>query len=232
MNVFGLLTYVCIQGITPGPSNFMSFYSSATYGIRGAKGYLFGTCAGFFVKMLLCGLLDLTLAAYVPQLVPYLKWFGAAYLVYLALHIIWPDIKSLLAKRKASADSAAAVPADGQADVGSTDVGNTDTPVPANDALPTQGITTKFSGGILLQVMNIKSWLMGLTLYSVYIIPYSTNVGPIFFWTVIVLFIMILCTLTWASFGNAIKRIYATYRLPFDIVMTLLLLYSAVTAAL
>lgn len=42
----------------------------------------------FFIKMLLCGILNVALADVLPEIVPYLKWLGAAYMLYLAIHIL------------------------------------------------------------------------------------------------------------------------------------------------
>ncbi len=193
MDISALLIYVLIQGITPGPSNFMALYTSATLGIRGARGYLFGTMSGFFVKMLLCGLLNIALASLVPGLVPILKWVGAAYLVYLAVSIFLSGKKEQPEKPMVAAT---------------------------------------FMGGILLQALNMKSWIMGLTLFSLYVVPYTTKMLDILFWSVITLAIMFSCTLIWAVFGNSIKNVYAKYRLPLSIGMSLLLLYSAVKAVL
>lgn len=193
MDISALLIYVLIQGITPGPSNFMALYTSATLGIRGAGGYLLGTSSGFFVKMLLCGLLNIALASLVPGLVPILKWVGAAYLVYLAVSIFLSGKKEQQEKPMVAAT---------------------------------------FMGGILLQVLNMKSWIMGLTLFSLYVVPYTTKMLDILFWSIVTLAIMFSCTMIWAVFGNSIKNVYAKYRLPLSIGMALLLLYSAVKAVL
>lgn len=193
MDVSALLIYLMVQGITPGPSNLMSLYTSAALGFRGARGYRIGTMTGFMVKILLCGLLNMMLAAVVPGLVPYLKWVGAAYLLYLAAHILFAG---------------------------------------KNQQQAQQNIAATFWGGILLQVLNIKSWVMGLTMFSLYIIPFTTAIQDILFWTLVTFPIMLVCTLIWSLFGNAIKRIYEEHRLALSIVMAALLLYSAVSAVL
>ncbi|MDL2236051.1 LysE family transporter [Christensenellaceae bacterium OttesenSCG-928-L17] len=198
MNVGALLVYLVVQGITPGPSNFMSLYTAATFGFRGGRPYRMGSLTGFCVKMLLCGLLNMLLADVLPDLVPVLKWVGVAYLLYLAVHII----------------------VSGRKQAKQNDDGNANAP---------QGLAATFLGGITLQVMNIKSWIMGLTAFSMYITPYTTAWTNILFWTLVMGAIMFACTLLWAGFGNAMKRVYAKYRLPCDIVFAAALVYSAIS---
>lgn len=211
MDSAGLLIYIFIQGITPGPSNFMSFYTSATYGLKGALRFLSGTITGFTAKMLLCGLLNLLLAATVPQLIPYLKWVGAAYLLYLAVHIVYAGWKEERAKKAAAQQG-----------------------VQQEEQLapPQKGVSATFLGGILLQVLNIKSWLLCLTIFSVYIMPYTMQMGVLLLWSLISVAIMVFSTMVWALGGQAIKTVYAKYRLWFDLLMAAVILYCAVKAVL
>lgn len=197
MDASAAVIYLLTQGITPGPSNFMSMYSSARFGLKGAKGYLFGTMTGYTVKSLLCGVLAIALAAILPAVVPYLKWLGAAYLLYLAIHIL------LTARKKAKAP----------------------------DAEESAGSAT-FMSGILLQCLNMKSWMCCLTLFSAYVIPYDQSLTAVLLWTGVSILVMGACTLVWAVGGHAIQRIYSRYEFPFNILMALLLVYCAVTAVL
>ncbi len=194
MNASALLIYMVIQLITPGPSNFMAMFSAARYGLKGAKGYLLGTSTGYAIKTLLCGVLSLALALVLPQVVPYLKWVGGAYFVYLAIHI-------LLDGRKPLSDEEG------------------------------EGSST-FMSGILLQCLNMKSWIFCLSMFSVYITPYTTDIGTLLLWGFISVMVMVPCTLAYAVFGSAIKKVYNKYRWPCSIVMAAALLYCAVMAVL
>lgn len=211
MDSAGLFIYIFIQGITPGPSNLMSFYTAATYGLKGASRFLGGTVAGFTAKMLLCGLLNLLLAAVVPQLFPYLKWVGAAYLVYLAVHIVHAGWKEERARKAAAQQGQEEAPLAGP---------------------PQKGVSATFLGGILLQVLNIKSWLLCLTIFSVYIMPYTMQMQVLLLWTLISVAIMVFSTMVWALGGQVIKAVYAKYRLWFDLLMAAVILYCAVKAVL
>lgn len=217
MDISALFIYLFVQAMTPGPNNFMVFYIGANFGFKGVLKFASGSASGFFVKILLCGALNVVLASVVPGLVPYLKWFGAAYLVYLAVHVVLSGIKHVKAEKAALQLAAEAG--------GETLADNTQ-----NEEQPIKGIGITYWGGIMLQVLNMKSWVLGLTVFSVYVMPYTTATGDIALCVLIAMFNMLLGTTTWATFGSSIKKIYGKYRIQFDIVMALALLYCAITA--
>lgn len=76
MNYAPLLLYIVITCITPGPNNIMCMYLGAHCGLRGARKFMTASIAMFFIKMLLCGILNVALADVLPEIVPYLKWLG------------------------------------------------------------------------------------------------------------------------------------------------------------
>lgn len=88
MDYPALLLYIAVSMVTPGPSNLMTLYCSLHYGLRGAMNYMVGSATGFSVRMFLCGALNVLLARVIPQIVPYLKWVGAVYMLYLAWHML------------------------------------------------------------------------------------------------------------------------------------------------
>ena len=79
-----LILFLVIQSITPGPNNLTCLYLGASYGFRGARSYLFSSLFFLFLKALLCGFLNMALASTIPNMVQYLKWLGAAFMLYLA----------------------------------------------------------------------------------------------------------------------------------------------------
>lgn len=93
MNYASLMLYIVITCITPGPNNIMCMYLGAHCGLRGARKFMTASIAMFFIKMLLCGILNVALADVLPEIVPYLKWLGAAYMLYLAIHILMDGFK-------------------------------------------------------------------------------------------------------------------------------------------
>ena len=89
-----------------------------------------------------------------------------------------------------------------------------------------------YGAGILLQLLNMKSWVAALSVFSVYVVPYTTALWAIFAGSFTMLGLLITASLSWCLFGRAIKNVYETYRLPLSIVMALSLVYCAVTALL
>ena len=94
------LIYVVVTTFTPGPNNILAMSNAARDGYRGTLRFLAGIFSGFWLVMALCGLLNALLVGLLPQVRAWLVWLGAAYMVYLALHI-------LLAKPKPQGERAA-----------------------------------------------------------------------------------------------------------------------------
>lgn len=86
-NFYPFLTYVVVTTFTPGPNNFLSMSNALRYGYRNTLRFLIGVTTGFLVVMLISGALNVVLVNVVPQLRHWLNWFGAAYMLYLAVHI-------------------------------------------------------------------------------------------------------------------------------------------------
>ena len=189
-----MILYLAATAFTPGPNNLMCMYLGANYGLKGSRKFIVASMGSVFVKALLCGLLNVALAAVIPSVVPVLKWAGAAYMLYLA----WTMLKSGTKKEEAA---------------------------------ERQGEST-YSAGILLQILNMKSWVSALSLFSVYVVPYTTALWAIVTGSGIMLALLIAASLSWCLFGRAIKNVYNQYKLPLSIVMALSLVYCAVTAVL
>lgn len=86
-NFYPFLTYVLVTTFTPGPNNILSMSNALRFGYRKTLRFLAGVTAGFLVLMLISGALNVALVNMVPQIHLWLNWFGAAYMVYLAVHI-------------------------------------------------------------------------------------------------------------------------------------------------
>jgi cysteine/O-acetylserine efflux protein len=81
------LIYVVVTTFTPGPNNILSMSNAARDGYKGTLRFLAGIFTGFWLIMGLCGLLNVVLVSLLPQVRSWLEWLGAAYMIYLALHI-------------------------------------------------------------------------------------------------------------------------------------------------
>ena len=83
------LPYALITTFTPGPNNLMSLYSVSTAGWSKARNVIFGIFAGFSCLIVAVLLFCHELSVYVPELVKYLRYVGAAYIIWLAYHIVF-----------------------------------------------------------------------------------------------------------------------------------------------
>ena len=85
--VAAYLPYAFVTAYTPGPNNILSLYSVGQKGWKKGKNTLFGIAAGFFSVMVVCAVLCFWMARYIPSLSNVLKYVGAAYILWLAVHI-------------------------------------------------------------------------------------------------------------------------------------------------
>lgn len=192
MNISAFLIYCVVMAITPGPNNLMSLYLGAKGGFRYFAKFFGGSMTGLFVKCTLCGLLNVLLAEKIPAIVPYLKWLGALYMLYLAFGMVRSGLKK-----------------------------------EEDDTKSGEGT---FRSGIFLQVLNIKSWVAALSIFSVYVIPFTTAVSAILLAALTFSFVCAVASLLWCGFGTAIQKLYRRFRLPLSIVFALTLVYCAWSA--
>lgn len=87
-NFYPFITYVFVITFTSGPNNILSMSNGLRSGYRRTLGFLSGMTTGFFVVMLISGMLNVALVSVVPQIRFWLNLFGAAYMIYLAVHIV------------------------------------------------------------------------------------------------------------------------------------------------
>lgn len=85
--LFAYLPYAAVTAFTPGPNNILALYSVSRDGWKKGKNTILGMSAGFLCVMLICALFCYELAKYVPSLSYYLKYVGAIYIIWLAIHV-------------------------------------------------------------------------------------------------------------------------------------------------
>ena len=76
--------FALISSITPGPNNTMLLASGAAFGFRRTLPHMLGVTGGFFLMVLSIGLGFGALFRAFPGLYDWLRYLGAAYLIYLA----------------------------------------------------------------------------------------------------------------------------------------------------
>ncbi len=85
--ILSYLPYTLVTAFTPGPNNIVSLYAISQQGWRRGKDVVLGIAVGFLCVMLLCAVCCYQLAQIAPALTGVLKYVGAAYIVYLAIHV-------------------------------------------------------------------------------------------------------------------------------------------------
>ena len=103
--------YAITGGWSPGPNNVLLLASAGQFGAKPLRPLILGIWSGLITVMLICGLGCQTLGSILPGIVPYAKYVGAVYILYLAY---------LTIRRQPPADGAE------NADVGTTPLGYRD----------------------------------------------------------------------------------------------------------
>ncbi len=91
--------------------------------------------------------------------------------------------------------------------------------------------TNTFFSGMTLQFINPKVIIYGITAQSVFIIPYFKSGFSLLMFSIFLAFTGFVSTAVWALFGSLMQRFILKYRLQFNIVMALLLVYCAVSVS-
>lgn len=82
------LMYTYLTGITPGPANLCSLSAALRYGRKAALNQWRGLFTGFFLVSMASVLVTWLLGSALKDYVGYLSWIGAAYILWLAYHIL------------------------------------------------------------------------------------------------------------------------------------------------
>ena len=85
-----------------------------------------------------------------------------------------------------------------------------------------------FKSGFLLAITNIKMLLYFITIFTVYIIPYSSGLNNLFIHGLFILIISLSAWLTWGAAGSLLQKVIMQYYRPFNILMGIILLWCAV----
>lgn len=188
-----LITFALVTTFTPGPNNVSSAAMGVLHGYRKSFKYLLGIITGFFFMILVSAWVASSVLAFFPWLQTWLKYIGAAYILYLAV-----------ATLKASYN------------------------LDAGDHKP-----LGFINGLLLQVLNPKLMVYGLTLFSTFLAPIVHDPRLLLLAALCADFLAFSSVSLWALFGAAIARYLAQPRLRMAVnaVLALFLVYSALELA-
>lgn len=137
------LSYALIAAVTPGPNNILALGSAAAHGLRRSAPCSRACARAFWPVMLLCASVGLALQRALPDLADRLVWPGAIYILWLAGH--------LAVQKVADSGEAKAREKSGE-NRGTRPLG--------------------FWSGFVLQFVNGKILLCGLTALSVFVLPH------------------------------------------------------------
>ncbi len=190
LDLIPLLSFVLITTYTPGPNNISSTSMGVRYGYRRSLRYLLGITTGFFLVMLLCGLISGTLTSIFPSFEIVLRIVGAVY-------ILWLAYETLRATYTFEDNV--------RGELG-------------------------FVRGALLQILNPKGVIYGLTLYSTFLLGTAGKPTQMLLSAAGLAATAFSAVSTWALFGSAIRRFLhvAWLRQMVNAVLALLLIYTAV----
>lgn len=190
---FAFLSYAVITAITPGPNNILALSAAGRYGLKKSKHLLLGIFSGFLCVMAVCCGFCAILSTILPAVTIYMKYMGAAYIVWLAWHIA----VSKPVGDETSKDS-----------------------------------DLSFWKGFLLQFINVKIILWGITVFASYILPHHFSSFILLGYVVLSASIGSGATLLWAVAAEALRTfLQKRWRLT-CVIMGLLLFASAVSLIL
>lgn len=86
-----------------------------------------------------------------------------------------------------------------------------------------------FIAGMLLQFINPKGILYGITAISTFILPYYSSNFSLLFFSLFLAFVGFMSTFCWSMFGSVFQTFLSKYRSQFNVIMALLLVYSAIS---
>ncbi|MDY4110346.1 MAG: LysE family transporter [Eubacterium sp.] len=85
-----------------------------------------------------------------------------------------------------------------------------------------------FLSGFLLQFVNVKIYMYGLTAMNGYIVPYFNKYIIYFAFEMLIAFVGSLASLTWAFMGVKLQKIYKSKYKIINIILAVFLVYCAV----
>jgi len=190
-----MLTYALVMTFTPGPNNISAASLGMKSGYRASLAYLLGIATGFLAIMLGSGLLTDFLARNYARIAPWLRWMGAAYMIWLSisLFIEHPGPKKEGGRSK-----------------------------------------TDWLGGFLLQFVNPKGLLYGITIYSSFAALLTGTMTRTLASALFLTALGFASISAWSLAGSALSRFLSAGRTKFlfNLAMALLLLYSAISIIL
>lgn len=175
--------YSVINAFTPGPGNILALNIVTNYGYKKGRPLFGGIFAGYYVVQMICAIFVFGVSTFLPDVLGIMKYIGAAYILWLAVHIAMsrPDTDSV--EKSAS-----------------------------------------FLKGFLLQFVNVKIYLFGITALTGYITDFSASLWVLILFEFIIATIGTVATLTWVGMGVLIQKVYQRHYRVINVILALTLL--------
>ena len=174
--------YSVINAFTPGPGNVLALNTVTNYGYEKGRPLYWGIFAGYYVVQIICAVFVFGVSTFLPDVPGIMKYIGAAYILWLAVHIALSKPTTDTVEKSAS-----------------------------------------FLKGFLLQFVNVKIYLFGITALTGYITEYSASLWVLLLFEIIIATIGTIATLTWIGMGVLIQRAYQKYYRVINIILALVL---------
>lgn len=175
--------YSVINAFTPGPGNILALNTVTNYGYKKGRPLFGGIFAGYYVVQMICAIFVFGVSTFLPDVLGIMKYIGAAYILWLAVHI---------AMSRPDADSAEK--------------------------------SASFLKGFLLQFVNVKIYLFGITALTGYITDFSASLWVLLLFEFIIATIGTVATLTWIGMGVLIQKVYQRHYRVINVILALTLL--------
>jgi len=175
--------YSIINAFTPGPGNILALNTVTNYGWKKGRPLFLGIFAGYYIVQLICAVFVYGVSTLLPGVLGVMKYVGAAYILWLAIHIALSRPDGDRGEKSAS-----------------------------------------FWKGFMLQFVNVKIYLFGITALTGYVTNYSTALWVLVLFELVIATIGTIATLTWIGAGMVIQKVYLRYYRLINIVLVLTLL--------
>ena len=175
--------YAIVNAFTPGPGNILALNTVTNYGWKKGKPLFFGIFTGYYVVQIICAVFVYGVGTFLPDALQVMKYIGAAYILWLAIHIA-------ISKPEVSEEQGSA----------------------------------SFMKGFLLQFVNIKIYMFGITALTGFITPYSKALWILIGFELLIATIGTIATSTWIGAGLLIQKLYVKHYRIINIILALTLL--------
>lgn len=192
MNYAAFFSFILMSSFTPGPNNIISVSNAGKYGFKRALHYSTGVFFGVIIIVSICAAFSSALLHLLPSIEPFMRGFGAVYMLWLAW-TIWRNKPHDAKKRSLRTD-------------------------------------TVFSG-IILQFVNVKCYIYGLTAMGM-VLPHYSSLFPVGVFIVLMGAVSFSATALWAFGGAALDSFLKKHEKLVNAVLALMLVYCAVSILL